>query len=98
MHPKLTAPIDDTYLATAHSVSTLIEWHTDNPHVSRLVLSAQILFPLLATLFLMLFFIYVIELEPRNFGKKLNNQIYSSIDYISASGEAKVLILSLIHI
>ena len=92
MHPKLTAPIDDTYLATAHSVSTLIEWHTDNPHVSRLVLSAQILFPLLATLFLMLFFIYVIELEPRNFGKKLNNQIYSSIDYISASGEAKVLI------
>jgi hypothetical protein len=45
-----------------------------------------------------LFFIYVIELEPRKIGRKLNNQINSSVDYISASGEAKILIILTISV
>ena len=98
MHQKLHAPIDNSYQAKSHSVSTLIQWHTDHPHVSRLVLSAQVLFPFLATLFMTLFFIYVIELEPRNIGRKLNNQVNSSVDYISASGEAKILIILTISV
>ena len=98
MHQRLHAPIDDNYQAKSHSVSTLIQWHEDHPHVSRLVLSAQILFPILATLFMTLFFIYVIELEPRNIGRKLNNQVNSSVNYISASGEAKILIILTISV
>ena len=98
MHQRLHAPIDDNYQAKSHSVSTLIQWHEDHPHVSRLVLSAQVLFPILATLFMTLFFIYVIELEPRNIGRKLNNQVNSSVNYISASGEAKILIILTISV
>ena len=47
---------------------------------------------------MMLFFIYVIQLEPRNIGRKLNNQVNSSVDYISASGEAKILIILTISV
>ena len=98
MHQKLHAPIDNSYRAKSQSVRTLIQWHKDNPKVSRLVLSGQVLFPLLATLVMTLFFIYVIELEPRNMGRKLNNQVNSSVDYISASGEAKILIILTISV
>lgn len=98
MHQKLHAPIDNSYRAKSQSVRTLIQWHKDNPTVSRLVLSGQVLFPLLATLVMTLFFIYVIELEPRNMGRKLNNQVNSSVDYISASGEAKILIILTISV
>ena len=98
MRQKLYAPIDDNYQAKSHSVSTLIQWHKEHSHVSRLVLSAQILFPFLAMLFMTLFFIYAIELEPCNLGKRLNKQINSSVDYISASGEAKILIILTISV
>ena len=98
MHQKLHVPIDNSYRAKSQSVRTLIQWHKDNPKVSRLVLSGQVLFPLLATLVMTLFFIYVIELEPRNIGRKLNNQVNSSVDYISASGEAKILIILTVSI
>ena len=98
MYQKLHAPIDNRYRANSHSVDTLIQWHDDHPHVGKLVLSAQFVFPFLVTVFMMLFFIYAIELEPRNIGRKLNNQINSSVDYISASGEAKILIILTISV
>ena len=93
MHQKVNAPIDTSYQAKSHSVKTLTQWHTNNPNASRLVLSAQIVFPVLATIFMVLFFVYLIELEPRKFGQKLNNEIHSSTGYISASGKAKLLII-----
>ena len=62
------------------------------------MISAQFVFPFLATVFLLLFFIYIIELEPRNFGRKLNNQINSSVNYIQANGEAKILIILTISV
>lgn len=98
MYQKLHAPIDNRYRANSHSVETLIKWHNNHPHVSKLVLSAQLIFSFLGTLFMTLFFIYAIELEPRNIDRKLNNQINSSVDYISASGEAKILIILTISV
>ena len=98
MYQKLHAPIDNRYRANSHSVDTLIQWHNDHPHVGKLVLSAQCVFPILTTVFMILFFVYAIELEPRNIGRKLNNQINSSVDYISASGEAKILIILTISV
>ena len=98
MYQKLHAPIDNRYRANSHSVDTLIQWHDDHRHVGKLVLSAQFVFPFLVTVFMTMFFIYAIELEPRNIGRKLNNQINSSVDYISASGEAKILIILTISV
>ena len=98
IYQKLHAPIDNRYQANSHSVDTLIQWHDDHPHVGKLVLSAQFVFPFLVTVFMTMFFIYAIELEPRNIGRKLNNQINSSVDYISASGEAKILIILTISV
>ena len=98
MYQKLHAPIDNRYRANSHSVDTLIQWHDDHPHIGKLVLSAQFVFPFLVTVFMTLFFIYAIELEPRNIGRKLNNQINSSVHYISASGEAKILIILTISV
>ena len=98
MHPKITAPIDSNYQANSHSIDTLIDWHKTHGHVSRLVLSAQVILPLLVTLIMTLFFVYIIELEPRNYRKKLNLQINSSSDYISATGKSKIILFLTISV
>ena len=74
MHQKLTGPIDFTYTAQSHSFETLRDWHANHLHVSILVWCSQFMFPIFASIFLTLYFVYLIELGPINHGEKLNSQ------------------------
>jgi hypothetical protein len=99
MHQKITGQIDSTYTAQSHSTETLRDWHMQNSHVSRLVLSSQCVFPVFATIFLILFLVYLIELEPVNLGKKLNSQADNeSPDEIKTAAISKVWIIVTISI
>ena len=70
-----------------------------NSHVSKLVLSSQCIFPAFACIFLVLYFVYLIESEPVNFGKKLNRQADdSSPDDIKHAALSKVWIIVTISI
>ena len=69
-----------------------------NSHVSRLVLSSQCIFPVFASIFLVLYFIYLIESEPVKFGKKLNSQADAKSDEIKDAALSKVWIIVTISI
>jgi hypothetical protein len=99
MHQKITGQIDSTYTAQSHSLETLRDWHMQNSHVSILVLSSQVIFPVFASIFLALYLFYLIELEPVNFGKKLNSQADDdSPDEIKNAALSKVWIIVTISI
>ena len=74
MHQKITGQIDSTYTAQSHSLDTLKDWHNQHSQVSILILLSQVIFPILACIFFILYFVYLIESEPVNLGKKLNSQ------------------------
>ena len=94
MHQKITGQIDSMYTAQSHSLETLRDWHSKNSHVSKLVLSSQVIFPIVASGFLSLYFIYLIESDPVNLGKKLNSQTDSkSPDEIQTAARSKVWII-----
>ena len=99
MHQKITGQVDSTYTAQSHSLETLKDWHTQNSHVSILVLSSQITFPIFTGFFLILYLVYLIECEPNNLGKKLNSQIEAkSSSEISNVARSKVWIIVNINI
>ena len=99
MHQKITGQIDSSYTAQSHSLKTLQDWHTDHSHVRRLVLSSQCIFPIFASIFLVLYFIYLIEFDPINLGKKLNSQAADeSPDDIKHAALSTVWIIVIISI
>ena len=99
MHQKITGQIDSTYTAQSHNLESLQDWHMKNSHVSKLVLSSQVIFPFFASIFLALYFIYLIESEPANLGKKLNSQVDDkSPDEIKAAANSQVWIIVTISI
>ena len=99
MHQKITGQVDSTYTAQSHSLITLRDWHNQHSHVSKLVLSSQVIFPVFASIFLILYFVYLIECEPNNLGKKLNKQTNTDSPLeISAAARSKVWIIMTINI
>ena len=69
-----------------------------NSYVSKLVLSSQCIFPVFASIFLVLYFAYLIEFEPINFGKKLNSQANAKSPEIKTAAVSKVWIIVTISI
>lgn len=98
MHQKITGQVDSTYTAQSHSLVTLKDWHSQNSHVSKLVLSSQVIFPIFATGFLILYFIYLIESGPTKLGEKLNSQADSCVSDISDTAKSKVWIIVTINL
>ena len=99
MHQKITGQIDDsTYPAYSHSLETLKEWHSENSHISKLVLSSQVIAPLIAGGFLIIYFIYLIQYNPANLGEKLNSQANSNSPDERTAARSEVWIIVLISI
>ena len=99
MHQKITGQIDDsTYPAHSHSLETLKDWHSENSHISKLVLSSQVIAPLIAGGFLITYFIYLIQCNPTNLGKKLNSQANSNSPDEQTAARSKVWIIVTISI
>ena len=90
MHQKVTAPIDETYTASAYSPEILETWYESSHVVGYLAMSTQVLFPVIMTVSLSTFFIYALEFEPYNLGKKLDNELASTDNKIKAKSEAKL--------
>ena len=94
MHQKITGQIDSLYTAQSHSIETLRDWHSKNSHVSKLVLSSQVIFPIFACGFLILYFYYLIESDPVNLGEEINSKTDSnSPKYIQTAERSKVWIM-----
>ena len=91
MHQKVHAPIDDTYSSNSHSADTIKKWSKDHIHVGNTAVSAQVLLPLFVTIYISLFFVYTIELEPYMLGKKVQNELESKNDNVKANADAKLL-------
>ena len=91
MHPKVTARIDDSYTAYSHSVRTLEKYNDDNSDVGILAVVSQLLFPTFVTLYIFLFFCYVIELKPYNFRKITELELSSEVSSIKAGAQLKLL-------
>ena len=91
MHQKPTPPIDDSYVAYSHSVETINSWYSQNSAVGNLAVISQVLFPTFITIYIITFFVFVLELKPHNFGKKLENELTSDSKSIKADAEAKLL-------
>lgn len=90
-HSKVTAIIDDSYTAYSHSVDTLINWYDNNTSVGRLAVSSQVVFPIFVTLYVVLFFVYILELKPHNFGRKISYELESEIHSIRAEAQSRLL-------
>ena len=71
------APIDNTYSASAHSAETIISWYKENEDVGIIAFVLQIIFPIFVTFFVFLFLIFIIECEPYERGKRLQNELKS---------------------
>jgi hypothetical protein len=94
MHQKITGQIDEsTHPAHSHSLETLKDWHSKNSHISKLVLSSQVIAPIISGGFLIMYFIYLIESNPANLGKKLNSQINSTSPDEQAAARSKIWII-----
>ena len=87
---RVTAPIDDTYTASAYSAKTLKNWYESSHEVGYLAISTQVLFPVIMTFSFFIFFIYTLEFEPYNLGKKLNNELTSKDSKVKARSNAKL--------
>ena len=85
------APIDNTYTASAHSAVTIISWYNQNKEVGKIAVASQVLFPFFVTIFVFLFFIFIVELEPYGRGKKLQNEFDSKNTKVKANAEAGLL-------
>ena len=91
MHQEITPPIDDTYTAYSHSVSSIKNWYKKNDVVGNLALASQVLFPLIVTLFVLIFFVFVLQLKPHSFGEKLETELNSNVCSIKTDAQARVL-------
>lgn len=92
MHQTSTAQIDTTYTAYSHSVKTLNNWYVQNLTVGDLALISQVLFPAFVTFYIVIFFIFAVELEPHNLGRKLENALNSETNSIKAEAQSNLLI------
>ena len=90
-YEKFEAPIDNTYTASAHSAVTIISWYNENEEVGIIAIVSQVLFPIFVTFFVTIFFIFIVELEPYECGKKLQNELDSKDDKVKANAEAGLL-------
>ena len=99
---KVEAPIDNTYTASAHSADTLESWHNKHQEVGDIAISSQVLVPLFVTIYVALFFIFVLELEPYNLSKKLQNELDSKDSSVKAKADSRLLtkfiVSSIFHI
>ena len=79
MNPQfdVRAPIDDSYSAYSHSVDTLNSWYSENLVVGNLAVISQVLFPIFVTFYIVIFFVFVLELEPTILARNLktNSQV-----------------------
>jgi hypothetical protein len=99
MHQKITGEIDSTYTAQSNSLETLKDWHNQHSQVSILILLSQVIIPILASIILIMYFVYIIESEPVNLGKKLNSQTgEKSPSEIREAAKSKVWIIVNINI
>ena len=98
MQQKILGQIDSSYRAQSHSLKTLKEWHHQHSHVSEIVLSSQVLFPTFASIFLTLYFFYIIQCEPNRLGKKLDTHIASKSIAISTEGKCRIWIIATLSI
>ena len=92
MRQKVTGDIDSTYRAQAHNLKTLKSWHSQHSFASKILLSAQVIFPVISTLFLSLYFVYLFELEPQKTRIKLAKHIKAPSKEISGEAKATVWI------
>ena len=92
MHQKFTAPIDDTYKGRSYSGETLKIWYKSNENIDALALAAQSLVPLLMMVFVIFFFIYLLELKPYEIGKDIEKELKSGTKKIRAKADANLLI------
>ena len=91
MHQEITPSIDDTYTAYSHSVYSILHWYTRNEVAGILAVVSQVIFPVIVTTFVVIFFIFVLELKPHNFGKKIENELRSNVDNIKTNAQARIL-------
>ena len=91
MHQEITPPIDDTYTAYSHSVSSIKNWYSEHEVVGILAVASQVILPTVVTLFVFIFFVFVLELEPHGFGDKIENELNSGIDKIKTYAQARLL-------
>ena len=92
MHQKFTAPIDDTYKGRSYSSGTLKIWYKSNENIDALALAAQSLVPLLMMVYVIFFFIYLLELKPYEIGKDIEKELKCGTKKINAKADASLLI------
>ena len=92
MKQKITGDIDSTYRAQAHSLETLQKWHNDKPFISQILLSSEVVFPVVVMIFLALYCYYLFELEPNKIRKTLDKHIETESREISNDAKATVWI------
>ena len=97
MQQKILGQIDSSYRAQSHSLETLKDWHYQHSHVSEIVLSSQVLFPTSVSVFLTLYFFYVVQCEPNRLGKRLD-MLIASKSITSAEGKCKLWIIATLSI
>ena len=88
---RFEAPIDNTYIASAHSADTVISWYNENKEAGDIAVSAQVIFPFFVILFVVLFVFFIIELEPYEHGKKLRSELGSNDNKVRANADAGLL-------
>ena len=99
MKQKITGEIDSTYIAHSHSDETLTKWHSQHSQVSDLLMSAQVVFPVLVTLFTVFYFVYLIEFGPNKLGETLNKQADSDCQKeLKRESQSTVWIVSIVSI
>ena len=88
---RFEAPIDYTYSASAHSAETVISWYKENEDVGIIAVISQVVFPIFVTFFVLLFLIFIVECEPYERGKRLQNELNSKDKKVKANAEAGLL-------
>lgn len=92
MYQTYRAKIDDNYAGNSYSVASLKAWYDKNKGTDILALITQVLFPVLVMVYVLLFFIYVLELKPHKLGEKMEKELTSIVQSIKASADAKLWI------
>ena len=90
-YQKIKAPIDNSYTASSHSVSTLESWYDKSHSVGNLAMSSQLIFPLLITVYVFLFLVFILELKPYKLSKKLQNELDSNDSDVRAKADSSLL-------
>lgn len=93
MKQKITGEFDSTYSAHFHSLETLKDWHSQHSSASNILLSSQVLLPSISSVFMTLYFIYLLETEPNNLREKLDKHIECGSKEINREGKALVWII-----